>query len=129
MSSIRAHARSIEAKDPYTAGHCDRVERYAEIIARQHGGFSEKGFSSFVPRQFSMTSAKSAWMAKFSANPGLSTHASRDEIRSHPMIGGRIVRSLYGYDLEPIVRHHHERFDGTGYPSGLKGDRFPLNPG
>src|SRR5581483_5243983 len=42
VSSIRAHARSIEAKDSYTAGHCDRVERYAEIIARHHGGFDEK---------------------------------------------------------------------------------------
>src|SRR5581483_5177873 len=42
VSSIRAHARSIEAKDSYTAGHCDRVERYVEILARHHGGFDEK---------------------------------------------------------------------------------------
>src|SRR5207249_7054449 len=42
VSSVRAHARSIEAKDAYTAGHCDRVERYAEVLARKHGGFDEK---------------------------------------------------------------------------------------
>src|SRR5205823_1072776 len=42
VSSVRAHARSIEAKDPYTAGHCDRVERYSELLARHRGGFDEK---------------------------------------------------------------------------------------
>jgi HD-GYP domain-containing protein (c-di-GMP phosphodiesterase class II) len=48
------------------------------------------------------------------------------EIQTHPVIGGRIVRTLHGFNLEPAVRHHHERFDGKGYPSKLKGEAIPL---
>jgi len=49
-----------------------------------------------------------------------------NEIQTHPGIGARIVRTMYGFNIEPAVRHHHERFDGTGYPSGLKGEMIPL---
>ena len=126
VSSIRAHARSIEAKDPYTAGHCDRVERYAEIIARQHGGFTEKSIFKLRAAAILHDIGKIGVDGEILSKPGALDPCESDEIRSHPMIGGRIVRSLYGYDLEPIVRHHHERFDGTGYPSGLKGKAIPL---
>jgi putative two-component system response regulator len=126
VSSVRAHARSIEAKDPYTAGHCDRVERYAEIIARRHDGFDEKWIFNLRVGAILHDIGKIGVNGDILCKPGALAPCESDEIRSHPMIGGRIVRSLYGYDLEPIVRHHHERFDGTGYPSGLKGDDIPL---
>ena len=58
--------------------------------------------------------------------PGALDDREFGEMRTHPAIGGRIVRTLYGFDLEPVIRHHHERFDGKGYPSGLKGDAIPL---
>jgi putative two-component system response regulator len=125
VSSVRAHARSIEAKDPYTAGHCDRVERYAEIIAKLHGGFDEKWIFNLRVAAILHDIGKIGVNGDILAKPGALAPCESDEIRSHPVIGGRIVRSLYGYDLEPIVRHHHERFDGTGYPSGLKGDDIP----
>jgi HD-GYP domain-containing protein (c-di-GMP phosphodiesterase class II) len=48
------------------------------------------------------------------------------EIQTHPVTGGKIVRNLYGFSLELMVRHHHERFDGCGYPSHLKADAIPL---
>lgn len=126
VSSVRAHARSIEAKDPYTAGHCDRVERYAEIIARHHGGFAEKWIFNLRVAAILHDIGKIGVNGDILCKPGALAPCESDEIRSHPVIGGRIVRSLYGYDLEPIVRHHHERFDGTGYPSGLKGHDIPL---
>jgi response regulator RpfG family c-di-GMP phosphodiesterase len=126
VSSVRAHARSIEAKDPYTAGHCDRVERYAEIIARHHGGFDEKWIFNLRVAAILHDIGKIGVNGDILCKPGALAPCESDEIRSHPVIGGRIVRSLYGYNLEPIVLHHHERFDGTGYPSGLKGDDIPL---
>lgn len=126
VSSIRAHARSIEAKDAYTAGHCDRVERYAEVLARHHGGFDEKWIFNLrvgsILHDIGKIGVRSAILCK----PAALDHQECEEIRTHPAIGGRIVRTLYGYNLEPMVRHHHERFDGKGYPSGLKGTAIPL---
>lgn len=126
VSSIRAHARSIEAKDSYTAGHCDRVERYAEIIARDHGGFDEKWIFNLRVGAILHDIGKIGIRGAILCKPDALNDYESDEIRAHPVIGARIVRTLYGFDLEPIVRHHHERFDGKGYPSGLKGEAIPL---
>jgi HD-GYP domain-containing protein (c-di-GMP phosphodiesterase class II) len=125
VSSIRAHARSIEAKDAYTAGHCDRVERYAELLARKRGGFDEKWIFNLrvgsILHDIGKIGVRSAILCK----PGALDQHECDQIREHPAIGGHIVRSL-GFDVEPAVRHHHERFDGRGYPNGLKGEMIPL---
>ena len=126
VSSIRAHARSIEAKDSYTAGHCDRVERYAEIIAKHHGGFDSKWIFNLRVAAILHDIGKIGIRGSILCKPGALNEYEHDEIRAHPVIGGRIVRTLYGFDLEPIVRHHHERFDGKGYPWGLKGEAIPL---
>ncbi|HEY2383037.1 MAG TPA: HD domain-containing phosphohydrolase [Terriglobia bacterium] len=126
VSSIRAHARSIEAKDSYTAAHCDRVERYAEIIARHHGGFDENWIFNLKVGAILHDIGKIGIRSSILCKPGALDALEYDEIRAHPVIGGRIVRSLGGLNLEPIVRHHHEHFDGTGYPWGLKGDAIPL---
>ena len=92
VSSIRAHARSIEAKDPYTAGHCDRVERYAEIIARQHGSFTEKSIFKLRAAAILHDIGKIGVDGEILCKPGALDPCESDEIRSHPMIGGRIVR-------------------------------------
>jgi response regulator RpfG family c-di-GMP phosphodiesterase len=126
VSSVRAHAQSIEAKDQYTAGHCDRVERYAEIIARRHGGFDEKWIFNLKVGAILHDIGKIGIRGAVLCKPGALDQFESDEIRNHPEIGGRIVRTLYGFNLEPIVRHHHERFDGRGYPDGLKGNEIPL---
>jgi putative two-component system response regulator len=126
VSSVRAHARSIEAKDKYTAGHCDRVERYAEIIARRHGGFDEKWIFNLKAAAILHDIGKIDIRGAVLSKPGALDQCECEEIRTHPVIGGRIVRTLYGFNLEPIVRHHHERFDGKGYPWGLKGEAIPF---
>jgi putative two-component system response regulator len=126
VSSVRAHARSIEAKDAYTAGHCDRVERYAELLARKHGGFDEKWIFNLrvasILHDIGKIGVRSATLCK----PGTLDQHECAEMRSHPAIGGRIVRTLYGFNVEHAVRHHHERFDGSGYPNRLKGELIPL---
>ncbi len=126
VSSIRAHARSIEAKDAYTAGHCDRVERYAELLARFHGGFDEEWIFNLKVGSILHDIGKIGIRGSILCKPGSLDSREFVEMRSHPAIGGRIVRNLYGFNLEPMIRHHHERFDGAGYPSGLKGDEIPL---
>jgi len=126
VSSVRAHARSIEAKDAYTAGHCDRVERYAELLARKRGGFDEKWIFNLKVASILHDIGKIGVRSAILCKPGALDEQECDEIRSHPAIGGRIVRTLYGFNIEPAVRHHHERFDGSGYPNGLKGEMIPL---
>jgi putative two-component system response regulator len=126
VSSVRAHARSIEAKDAYTAGHCDRVERYAELLARHHGGFDEKWIFNLRVGAILHDIGKIGIRGAVLCKPSELDRHECAEIRAHPAIGGRIVRSLHGFNVEPAVRHHHERFDGKGYPSGLKGESIPL---
>ena len=126
VSSVRAHAKSLEAKDAYTAGHCDRVERYSELLARRHGGFDEKWIFNLrmgaILHDIGKIGVRSAVLCKPTS---LDVH-EYGEIQTHPAIGARIVRTMYGFDIESAVRHHHERFDGKGYPNGLKGEMIPL---
>ena len=126
VASIQAHARSIEAKDVYTAGHCDRVERYAELLARQAGEFSEEWIFNLrvgaILHDIGKIGVPSALLCK----PGVLDPDEQHQIQSHPVIGSHIVRAMQGFTLESSVRHHHERYDGTGYPDRLKGDGIPI---
>ncbi len=126
VSSIHAHARSIEAKDAYTAGHCDRVDRYAELLARHCGGFDETWIFNLKVASILHDIGKIGVRSAILCKPSALDDIESQEIQSHPVIGGRIVRTLHGFNLEPAVRHHHERFDGNGYPSRLKGEAIPL---
>ena len=126
VSSIQAHARSLEAKDAYTAGHCDRVDRYAALLARQASGFNEEEIFSLkvgsILHDIGNIGVPTAVLRK----PGSLNDEEQSQIQAHPVIGSRIVRTLYGFNLESSIRHHHERFDGKGYPDGLKGDKIPI---
>ena len=126
ISSVQAHARSIEAKDAYTAGHCDRVDRYAELLARLHGGFDEEWIFNLKVGSILHDIGKIGVRGAILCKPAALDASERTEMCTHPAIGGRIVRALYGLNLEPMVRHHHERFDGKGYPDGLAGEAIPL---
>ena len=118
ISSIQAHARSLEAKDAYTAGHCDRVDRYAALLARQAGGFDEEEIFSLKVGSILHDIGKIGVPTAVLCKPGSLTDEEQNQIQAHPVIGSRIVRTLYGSNLESSIRHHHERFDGKGYPDG-----------
>ena len=126
VSSIQAHARSIEAKDPYTAGHTVRVSRYAEILARQAGEFSEDWIFDLKVGSILHDVGKIGIKGSILRKPTRLTEEESGEIQTHPVIGSRIVHKMYGLNLEASIRHHHEWFDGKGYPDGLEGDRIPI---
>ena len=126
VASIQSHARSIEAKDIYTAGHCDRVERYSELLARQAGGFSEEWIFNLRIGAILHDIGKIGVPTALLCKPGMLSVEEQQQVQSHPVIGGRIVRTMEEFKLESSVRHHHECFDGKGYPDGLKGEAIPI---
>lgn len=116
----------IDAKDPYTAGHSERVARIAVLLA-QAMGLSEATqgdvFLAGLLHDLGKIGVPDAILTK----PGKLTADEFTEIRAHPVIGERIVASIKPFErLCPAVRNHHERYDGTGYPDGLAGEGIPL---
>ncbi len=126
VSSIQAHTRSIEAKDPYTAGHSVRVGGYAEILARQAGEFSEDWIFDLKIGSILHDVGKIGIRDSILRKPTRLTEEESGEIQTHPVIGSQIVHTMYGLNLEASIRHHHERFDGKGYPDKLEGDAIPI---
>jgi putative two-component system response regulator len=119
---------SVEARDPYTEGHCERLARDASelgrylgfdddcVIALRRGGYLHDLGKIAVPDEI--------------LKKGSNLTAEEWEImKQHPVVGERICRPLKSLRLElPIIRHHHEHSDGSGYPDGLRGGDIPLLP-
>jgi putative two-component system response regulator len=120
--------RSVEARDPYTEGHCERLARNASdlgryldldeesIVALRRGGYLHDLGKIAVPDE----------ILKKGSNL---TPAEWDIMKQHPVTGETICRPLKSLRLVlPIIRHHHEHSDGSGYPDGLKDSEIPLLP-
>jgi putative two-component system response regulator len=119
-------ALSIEARDPYTRGHCDRL---AEVSVRlgERLGISEEHLKALrrggVVHDIGKVVVPDAILLK----PGPLSAEEREVMRKHPVVGERICAPLRVLRLVlPIIRHHHERFDGSGYPDHLSGGEIPL---
>ncbi len=125
-STIKALAAAVEAKDPYTAGHSDRVTRYAEKIARQIG-LTEEEVCRISYAAILHDIGKIGISSSILHKPGRLTPEEYQEICEHPAIGAHILSSieLLG-DIIPMVYHHHEWYNGKGYPQGLAGEEIPL---
>ncbi len=117
---------AIEARDPYTRGHTERVTKYAMEVARvlkMHETELETLRYAAEVHDIGKISIPDFILNK----PGRLTPAERAMIELHPVKGAEILDPLdFLRPAIPIVRHHHERFDGTGYPDGLGRDRIPL---
>jgi len=125
LSSVRTHAYTIEAKDAYTKGHCERVERYTMILAKKVISDPDRLFALSVAcilHDIGKIGVPESILNK----PGKLTPEEKGIMDRHPVIGAEIVKNLYGFKLSPVIRHHHEWFDGSGYPDGLKGEEIPL---
>lgn len=115
-----------EAKDSYTAHHSERVKAYTELLARLLG-LSEASVSLITHAAHLHDIGKMGISDNVLGKPGRLTDEEFAIIRQHPVIGAKILmQSNYTHELVQIVLHHHERFDGRGYPEGLKGEEIPI---
>lgn len=119
-------ALSIEAKDPYTGGHCDRLSKYSVVLAEKLG-LPEDLRVALRRAGIVHDIGKVAVPERILLKRGALVLEERQIIEQHPVVGERICAPLKSFrHVLPIIRHHHERLDGSGYPDGLKGDQIPL---
>ena len=123
---ITTLARTIEARDPYTLGHCDRLSRYAVAVGEALGLDGEM-LRALRLGGFLHDLGKIAVPDGILLKPGPLDPIEQERIRAHPGAGSDLVLGLRSMELvRPIMRHHHERWDGSGYPDRLKGEAIPL---
>src|SRR5260370_3267444 len=123
---IIALAAAAEAKDAYTESHPQRVANSALRIGNRLG-FQESDLIALYRGGLIHDIGKIAVPDAILCKPGPLNAEEERQMRAHPIIGESIVKPLpSAADILPIIRHHHERFDGGGYPDGLSGYRIPL---
>ena len=123
---IIALAAAIDQRDPYTAGHSERVSYYAEMLGAAVGVSSEEREILRYGGLFHDI-GKIAIRDDILLKSGKLTPAERLEIQRHPVVGRDLLKNMRTLESAmPIVYHHHERYDGSGYPEGLKGESIPL---
>lgn len=126
IGTIRAMMHVIEAKDPYTRGHSDRVARIARRLSRQLR-LSSRECDQIYISGLVHDIGKIGVPDQILNKPGRLTEEEFDEIRKHPRRGFKILNALEQIEnVLPGVLYHHESIDGTGYPERLKGDQIPL---
>ncbi|MDD5258586.1 MAG: HD domain-containing protein [bacterium] len=125
LETVQALAQAIEASDEYTRGHSDRVTKFAIQIARQLQ--LGRTFIDTLKIACILHDVGKIGIIKEVLNkPGKLNDAEFDIIKMHPVLGEQIIAPVaFLAPIKPIVRHHHERFDGRGYPDGLKGEIIP----
>jgi putative two-component system response regulator len=123
---ITTLALTIEARDPYTLGHCDRLSRYAVALGEALG-LDHEMIRALRLGGYLHDLGKIAVPDGILLKPGPLDPVEQERIRAHPGAGSDLVLGLRSMELvRPIMRHHHEKWDGSGYPDGLKGEAIPL---
>jgi len=119
-------AKSIEAKDPYTEGHCERLAEYAVSLGRALG-VGEEDLTALRRGGYLHDLGKVAVPEAILLKTGLLTPEERAIMQRHPVVGEEICRPLHSLQaVLLIIRHHHENQDGSGYRDGLRGEAVPL---
>lgn len=119
-------AQSIEGKDPYTHGHCERLADYSARLGEQLG-LPEDQITALRRAGVVHDVGKIAVPDAILLKPGRLTPDEWTIIREHSVVGERICAPLKSFRFVlPIIRHHHEKLDGSGYPDGLRGDAIPV---
>ena len=126
LSTVEALVTAIDAKDPYTHGHSARVADYAIATARQLN-MSEEEVEMMQAAAYLHDVGKIGIPEPILTKPGKLTVEEFEIIKTHPEISARILSPVnFRGEVISIVRHHHERFDGSGYPDRVKGESIPL---
>jgi putative two-component system response regulator len=119
-------AESIEGKDPYTHGHCKRLSNYSARLG-EHLGLAENQIIALHRAGVVHDVGKIAVPDAILLKPGKLSEQEWKLMREHSVVGERICAPLKSFRLVlPIIRHHHEKLDGSGYPDGLRGDAIPI---
>lgn len=123
--TIQSLVSALDAKDAYTCGHSTRVSELTVELAKKLG-YDEEGISRVrmggILHDIGKIGVDDAVLRK----PGRLTDEEFDQIKQHPVLGYEILKGIRPFShILPAVRHHHESWDGSGYPDGLKGDEIP----
>lgn len=127
LSTIEALAMAVDAKDQITHGHIRRVQVYATQLAQRLGVTDDQQLRAIEAAALLHDMGKLAIPEHILNKPGKLTPAEFEKMKRHADIGADLLSSIsFPYPVVPIVRHHHENWDGNGYPSGLSGHDIPL---
>jgi len=126
LSTIKVLISTIEAKDSYTRGHTERVAMFARLIAEEMG-LDKKELETVSFGAALHDIGKLGVYEDILNKPGELTDGEWEIVRSHPEVGANIIKNMKFLEAAcDLVRHHHERLDGRGYPDGLKGEEISL---
>src|ERR1700674_3771786 len=126
LRTLEALALAIDAKDHTTHDHLQRVQLYAVEIGKDLG-LSESGLDALRAAAMLHDIGKLAVPEHIISKPGKLSRAEFEKMKIHPVVGAEILeRVRFPYPVVPIVRAHHEKWDGSGYPAGLKGAEIPI---
>jgi putative nucleotidyltransferase with HDIG domain len=127
MSTIEALAMAVDAKDQITHGHIRRVQVYAVELAKRLGVTDDHQLKAIEAAALLHDMGKLAIPEHILNKPGKLTPAEFEKMKRHADIGADLLSSIkFPYPVVPIVRHHHESWDGRGYPTGISGTDIPL---
>jgi diguanylate cyclase (GGDEF)-like protein/putative nucleotidyltransferase with HDIG domain len=127
LSTIESLTMAIDAKDQLTYGHVRRVQLLAVGLSQRVGITDEKVLEGIKAAALLHDIGKLAVPEHILNKPGKLTSIEFAKITIHPVVGSEILSNVhFPYPVVPYVRHHHERYDGKGYPDQLKGDKIPL---
>ncbi|WP_053361556.1 HD domain-containing phosphohydrolase [Bacillus sp. FJAT-27251] len=124
---VKGVIATIELKDPYTRGHSERVAYYAKTLATSLNKFSKDELTSFYYACLLHDIGKVSIPDAILMKPGRLTAEEFEVIKTHPDVGTEAIRKVDGINMSiEVIKYHHERWDGTGYPEKLKGKNIPL---
>lgn len=125
LDSVQTLRYTVEAKDPYTRGHSDRVSKYSVLLGK-YLGLSASDLKTLEIGGLFHDIGKIGIPDSILLKEAKLTDDEYSQIKNHPSIGAHIMcNAAIFQDIIPIVKHHHEKFDGTGYPAKLKGNDIP----
>lgn len=126
LNTVEVMAAAIDAKDQVTPEHVRRVQIYAEGLGRAFG-LGEAEIEALRAGALLHDVGKLAVPDHILNKPGKLTPSEFDKMKIHTVVGAELLARIgFPYPVVPIVRHHHERWDGRGYPAGLRGEEIPL---
>jgi HD-GYP domain-containing protein (c-di-GMP phosphodiesterase class II) len=126
FATLGALSSAVDAKDPYTHGHSRRVAEYA-VKAARNMEFSSKFITMLKIAGQLHDFGKIGVREHILSKQGRLNESEKKAMREHPVIGAQILGKFKSFaDIVPGIRHHHEHYDGTGYPAGLKEEGIPM---